>query len=394
MDKKKICVVTGTRAEYGIMKNVLNHINQDCSLELQLIATGTHLSQEYGLTYQEIEQDGFKIDEKVEMLLSVDTTSAIAKSLGLAVIGFSNAYSNLQPDCVLVTGDRYEALAAVQTAVIMGIPIAHISGGEITEGAIDDSIRHAITKLSNIHFPANETYRKRIIQMGEYPELVFNVGDPSVESIYQMDFLEKKELEQFFEISLDRIIVVTYHPVTTEPQAAEQQIKELFSALDECQGYNIIITKANSDHEGRIINQLIDEYSMQNKDRVRSYFSLGYKRYLSTMRLAKAVVGNSSSGIIEAPILNVPTIDIGNRQKGRMKAASVIEVDCHKNDIINAIRYIESAAFKMQIANMELMYDGKNTAHKIIEILKAIDMKQLNPKAFYDLVKLGAKYRT
>lgn len=383
--KKKICVVTGTRAEYGALKNVIKTIKEDVELELQIIATGTHLSPEYGLTYKEIENDGFKINEKVEIVMSSDTTIGIAKAMGLANISFSEVLDRLNPDCIIVMGDRYEILSISQVALIMQIPVVHISGGEITEGAIDDSIRHAITKLSTIHFPANEEYRKRIIQLGEQPNRVFNVGDPSVENINQLDFIEKRELEEFFDWELNDFFLITFHPVTLEPKKAKQQIIELFKALDHFKNYKLIFTKSNGDSEGRVINELIDQYISMNEERAKSYFSLGYERYLSTMKYAKAVIGNSSSGIIEAPILKIPTIDIGNRQKGRLKAKSIIECECNEIKITEAINRCINLNFKDQFENMELYYQGKNTAIKIVKTLKNFDFENEHFKVFYDI---------
>ncbi|MBM7700747.1 UDP-N-acetylglucosamine 2-epimerase [Kurthia huakuii] len=383
--KRKICVVTGTRAEYGALKLLINTINSDPDLELQIIATGAHLSPEYGLTYQEIEKDGFHINEKIETLLSSDTTVGIAKTIGLTTISFSETFNRLKPDCILIMGDRYEMLAVAQVALIMQIPLVHISGGEITEGAIDDSIRHALTKLSTIHFPANEIYRKRIIQLGEHPNNVFNFGDPSVENIYRLDFIKKNQLEDFFNWDLENFFLITFHPVTQEPRLAEQQIKELFKALDNFKNYKFIFTKSNADSEGRIINELIDEYVEDNRENAKAYFSLGYEKYLSTMKYASAVIGNSSSGIIEAPILKVPTLDIGNRQKGRLKAKSIVECKCSERNIVESLNKILQPEFNRSLKDMELYYQGENTSNKMVEVLKEIDFESKKTKLFYDI---------
>lgn len=382
---KKICFITGTRAEYGALKLLINTINSDPDLELQIIATGAHLSPEYGLTYQEIEKDGFHINEKIEILLSSDTTVGIAKTIGLTTISFSETFNRLKPDCILIMGDRYEMLAVAQVALIMQIPLVHISGGEITEGAIDDSIRHALTKLSTIHFPANEIYRKRIIQLGEHPNNVFNFGDPSVENIYRLDFIKKNQLEDFFNWDLENFFLITFHPVTQEPRLAEQQIKELFKALDNFKNYKFIFTKSNADSEGRIINELIDEYVEDNRENAKAYFSLGYEKYLSTMKYASAVIGNSSSGIIEAPILKVPTLDIGNRQKGRLKAKSIVECKCSERNIVESLNKILQPEFNRSLKDMELYYQGENTSSKMVAVLKEIDFESKKTKLFYDI---------
>ncbi len=383
--KKKICVVTGTRAEYGLLANLMNQLKEDEEFQLQIIVTGMHLSPEFGNTYLQIEEDGFVIDEKVEILLSSDTTIGVAKSLGLATIGFADAFNRLKPDLLIILGDRFEILAAAQTALVMNIPIAHISGGELTEGAIDDAIRHAITKLSSIHFPANQEYKKRIIQLGEQPNRIFEVGDPGVENIRKMDFLSKNELEGFFGFQLDKFFLVTFHPTTLEPNQAKLQLTELFLALNKFEEYNIIFTKSNADSDGRIINEMIDEYTAKNSERVKSYFSLGQKRYLSTLKYASAVIGNSSSGIVEAPVLNVPTVNIGNRQKGRLKADSIIDCESVEVEIIDAIFKVINIDFKEKLEGIPLKYDGYETSSKIVEILKGLDFSILTRKKFYDI---------
>lgn len=380
---KRICVVTGTRAEYGLLSNIMLEINNSEKLKLQIIATGTHLSPEFGLTYKEIENDGFHIDEKVDMLLSSDTKVAVAKSMGLAVLGFATAFEKLKPDMIMILGDRYEILSAAQTALVMQIPIAHISGGEITEGAIDDSIRHAVTKLSSVHFPANEEYKNRIVQLGENPNLVFNVGDPGVENIRKINFLSKKELEDYFGFKLNKFFLVTFHPVTTEKDSIKQ-IKELFLALDSYPEYKVIFTKTNADSEGRKINKLIESYVKTHSERVVVYNSLGQLKYLSTLKYASAVIGNSSSGIVEAPAMNIPTVNIGNRQKGRLRAHTII--DCLP-DYVSIKEGIDQAVNLNSnlIEKNDLKYDGINTSTDIINIIEKLDFKNLINKKFFDL---------
>lgn len=382
--KRKICVVTGTRAEYGLLRRIIKEIELDNYLELQLIVTGMHLSSEFGYTINEIVDDGFEIVDKVEILLSSDTSIGMAKSVALAILEFSTAFERIKPDIIVILGDRFEMLAVAQTALFLKIPIAHISGGEITEGAIDDSIRHAITKMSHLHFPANEEYRNRIIQLGEQPNFVFNVGDPGVENIRKMNFLTRGELEQFFEMSLEKLLLVTYHPTTLETDHASEQIKELLTALDEFEDYNIIITKGNADSEGRIINKIIDEYAILNSHRVKVYNSLGSLRYLSTLRYAKAVIGNSSSGIVEAPILKIPTVNIGNRQLGRAKSNTIIDCENDCKSIRNAIECALQSEFIVSLNEIGLQYDGESTSKDIVQIIRDINLDNIIQKKFYD----------
>ncbi|MFK2827251.1 UDP-N-acetylglucosamine 2-epimerase [Bacillus sp. B190/17] len=385
MTKRKICVVTGTRAEYGVLYWLMKEIQADDELELQLVVTGMHLSPEFGLTYKQIEEDGFAIDEKVEMLISGDTPSAIAKSIGLGTIGFSDTFVRLQPDILILLGDRFEILSAAQTALVMRIPVAHISGGELTEGVIDESIRHAITKMSHIHFPANEEYRNRVIQLGEKPSSVFNVGDPGVESIRKMKLLSINELNDFYGMKLSKLFLVTFHPSTLEVQTAEDQMKNLLLALDFFPEYQVIFTKSNADTDGRRINELIDEYTANNTQRVKSFFSLGQLRYLSTLNYSNAVIGNSSSGIIEAPVLSVPTVNIGERQKGRLKASTIIDCIPTVDEIAKSINTAVSEDFQQTLNQVELKYDGFTTSKEIKKVLKNIDVQDIIKKTFYDI---------
>ena len=299
---KKVCVVTGTRAEYGLLKPLIEKINNDADLQLQLVATGMHLSPEFGLTYKEIEQDGFEITERNEMLLSSDTPNGITKSVGLGTIGFADIFTRIAPDIAVILGDRYEALAAATAAMIHRIPIAHIHGGELTEGIIDEPIRHAITKMSILHFTTTEEYRNRVIQLGEHPGRVFYVGALGVENIKTQSLMSKKELEKSIRFKLDRsYMIVTFHPVTLENNTAKEQFENLLEALDSTEDYQILFTKANADTDGRIINQKIDAYVNRNKERAIAFTSLGMVRYLSALQYCDMVVGNSSSGIIEVP---------------------------------------------------------------------------------------------
>lgn len=380
---RKICVVSGSRAEYGLLSGLMHAIKEDPELELQIIATNMHLSPEFGLTYRNIEQDGFSINKKVEMLLSSDTANATAKSVGLGFISFADAYEDLQPDIVVVLGDRYEIIAAVATALFYKIPIAHLHGGEITEGAYDDCIRHSISKMSHLHFTSTEEHRQRVIQLGEDPQRVFNVGAPGIENIKKVPLLSKEELEATLDgfILGDKILLVTYHPVTLEDSTAEEQIKNLLAALDEYPEYKVIFTLPNSDTDGRVIIKLINEYVAKSADRAIAYPSLGLKRYLSALRFVKAVVGNSSSGIIEVPSFGIPTLNIGNRQKGRIAADSVVNCGTSKEEILIGLEQVLKSEHK-EIYNP---YEGKNTTADILQVLKTYPLEGLIQKSFYNL---------
>lgn len=382
---RKICVITGSRAEYGLLSGLMRAIKEDESLELQVIATNMHLSPEFGLTYKEIERDGFFINKKVEMLLSSDTANATTKSVGLATIGFADAYEDLKPDMIVVLGDRYEILAAVSAALFYKIPVAHLHGGEITEGAYDDCIRHAITKMSHLHFTSTEEYRQRVIQLGEDPKRVFNVGAPGIENIKKVPLMDKKGLESTLDgfTFNDKTILITYHPVTLENSTAEEQIHNLLSALDEYSDIKIIFTLPNSDTDGRVIIRLINEYVSKHQEKAIAYPSLGLRRYLSALQFVKAVVGNSSSGIIEVPSFGIPTLNIGDRQKGRIAADSVINCGTSKKDILDGLDNVLNSSPK-EIHNP---YEGKNTTADILHVLKTYPLEELIQKTFYNLQK-------
>lgn len=386
MSKRKICVVTGTRAEYGLLYWLMKEIQIDPELELQIITTGMHLSPEFGLTYKVIEEDGFSINAKVEMLLSSDTPVGIAKSIGLGVIGFADVLDRLRPDILVLLGDRYEILAAAQAAMVARIPIAHIHGGEATEGLIDEAIRHAVTKMSHIHFVAAEPYRQRVIQLGENPEKVLNYGAPGLDNIERLHLLSKEDFENSINFRLGKTnFLVTYHPVTLSDQSPKHAMQELFFALDHFQDAKIIITKPNADTDGRIICQMIDDYKARQPDRVMATASLGQVRYLSAIKHVDAVIGNSSSGLIEAPALKKPTINLGNRQKGRLKAASVI--DCAENTeaLVAAIQKALSADFMLSISNVVSPYGEGNVSVRIKDYLKNVNLKDILQKKFFDM---------
>ena len=382
---KKICVVTGTRAEYGLLFWLMKAIEAHPDLELQVIATGMHLSPEFGLTYQEIEKD-FTIDKKIEMLLSSDSAIGIAKSMGLAQISFADAYADLTPDLVVVLGDRYEIFSAASTAMILNIPIAHLHGGETTEGAFDEAIRHSITKMSHLHFAAAEDYKARIIQLGEQPERVFNVGGLGIDNIKKLKLLSRVEFEQSIDFKLDqKNILVTFHPVTLEQATAKTQFQNLLNAIDQLENTHIIFTKANSDTDGRVINKMIDDYVSANPQKSVGFTSLGQLRYLSALQYMDACVGNSSSGLIEAPSFHIGSINIGDRQKGRLKAASIIDCAPEKVSILAAFTTLYSDEFKAQLPALENPYGNGGASEKIIKILAKQDLSNILKKTFYNL---------
>lgn len=387
---KKITIFTGTRAEYGILQPLLSKIKQDKSLTLQLLVSAMHLSPEFGLSKSLILEDGYRIDEEVEMLLSSDTTTGCAKSVGLGIIGFTDALKRLKPDVIVVLGDRFEALAVVQTAMLMNIPVAHLHGGEITEGAKDDAIRHAITKLSNLHFTANEAYRQRVIQMGETPNSVFNVGALGLENIIQKkSFLSKKALEESLNFSLnDKYFIVTYHSVTLADEDPEKTCQNILTAIEQFIDHQVIITYPNADDGGRKIISLLQDYANKHKNRVLLIPTLGLERFLSAVKHATAVIGNSSSGIIEVPSLGVPTINVGQRQQGRMSASSVIHCSANSSDIAKAITDVLAGDVELCGLNPYAFVDDqkeseRTTSDLIIEKIKTFNFSSL--KRFYDI---------
>lgn len=345
-----------------------------------------HLSPEFGLTYREIERQGFRINRKVEMLLSSDSANATGKSVGLATIGFADAYEELAPDMLLVLGDRYEILAAVTAALFYKIPVAHLHGGEVTEGAYDDAIRHAITKMSHLHFTSTEEYRRRVIQLGEQPERVFHVGAIGIDNIRHIALLDKKVLEEQLDFPFDRkTVLVTYHPETLDAIPVEEQFRNLLEALDDRQDIRILFTLPNSDTGGRIIVRMIEEFVARNKQRARAYTSLGQLRYLSALRFVAAVVGNSSSGILEVPSFGKPTLDIGNRQKGRLAANSVVHCGVSGAEISEGLNRVLSDAFAKQTACVQNPYEKEDSALEILKILKNYPLDGIVQKTFYDI---------
>ena len=385
---KRIGIMTGTRAEYGLLKPLMQEINKDNDLELYLIVSGMHLSPEFGMTYKEIEEDGFEINAKVEMLLSSDSPAGISKSIGLGVIGFADEFQRADLDMLILLGDRYEALSAAICALVMRIPIAHLHGGELTEGAIDEGIRHSITKMSYLHFTSTEQYRNRVIQLGENPERVFYVGALGVENIKKINLMTKEELERSIHFEIDEnTVIVTYHPVTLENNTVEEQFLNLLKVLDRNPKIRMIFTKANADTNGRIVNELIDKYAAQNSERACAFVSLGQKRYLSALKYCRIVIGNSSSGIIEAPSFGKPIINIGDRQKGRICADSVINCGYTQQEIQQAMETALTKEFENKASNCRNPYEKENTAANIISVIKdyLLNDKIKLKKGFYDI---------
>lgn len=385
---KRIGIMTGTRAEYGLLKPLMQEINKDNDMELYLIVSGMHLSPEFGMTYQEIEEDGFEINAKVEMLLSSDSPAGISKSIGLGVIGFADEFQRADLDMLILLGDRYEALSAAISAMVMRIPIAHLHGGELTEGAIDEGIRHSITKMSYLHFTSTEQYRNRVIQLGENPERVFYVGALGVENIKKINLMTKEELERSIHFEIDEnTVIVTYHPVTLENNTVEEQFLNLLEVLDRNPKIRMIFTEANADTNGRIVNELIDKYAAQNSERACAFVSLGQKRYLSALKYCRIVIGNSSSGIIEAPSFGKPIINIGDRQKGRICADSVINCGYTQQEIQQAMETALTEEFENKASNCRNPYEKENTAANIISVIKdyLLNDKIKLKKGFYDI---------
>ena len=367
---KKIAVLTATRAEYGLLKPVIDALNKTEDFSVKVVVTGAHLAPEFGLTYKDIENDGIKIDKKIEMLLSADTPEAISKSMGLAIIGFADYFYGNRPDVLMVLGDRYETLAVCCAAMNARIPIIHLYGGETTEGAVDEAVRHAVTKMSYLHFTSTEEYRKRVIQLGEAPERVFAVGGTGTENAIKTPLLSKKELEKSLNFTLcGDYAVVTFHPVTLESDTSKVQLGELLKALSKYNEMKYIITKTGADSDGRIINKMIDEYAAANAN-VLAVSSLGTVRYLSALKYCKMVIGNSSSGLLEAPSFKIPTVNIGDRQRGRIRANSVIDCAPACDGICRAIDKANSAEFRESINQVKNPYGDGNASEKIVHILK------------------------
>lgn len=384
---RKICIITGTRAEYGLLRWVMQGIKDDPDLRLQIIATGMHLSPEFGLTYQEMEQDGFQIDRKIEMLTSSDTSVGIAKSIGLGVIGFADALNELKPDLIVVLGDRFEMFAAVSAALVARIPVVHIHGGESTEGLIDEAIRHSITKMSHLHFVATDEYRQRVVQLGEQPDKVFLVGGLGIDSINRLELLEKDTLEDSIDFKFGpKNLLITFHPVTLETSTAENQLEELLAALGELKDTKLIFTLPNADTDGRALIEMIKSYVAHSVN-ARAYTSLGQLRYLSCIAQVDAVVGNSSSGLLEVPSFKKGTINIGDRQRGRLIANSVINCEPTRESIGAALKQLYSPGFQASLERVSNPYGKGGATKTILSTIKAVSLDGLIKKRFYDAAK-------
>jgi UDP-hydrolysing UDP-N-acetyl-D-glucosamine 2-epimerase len=381
---RTICVFTGTRAEYGLLYWLMKDIESDPRLKLRLIVSGSHLAREQGETWRQIEADGFSIDAKVDMKLDGDDPVATARSMALALSGAAEALDRLQPDIFVVLGDRYEALAVAEAALLLCIPIAHIHGGEASEGAFDDAMRHAITKLSHLHFAAAEPYRQRLIQMGEAPERVYNVGSPGLDYIARTDLAEQAELEELTGLRLgDQNLLVTYHAATLEKKRTEPGAQPLLSALDRFPSAHVIFTRANADPGGRLINSQIETWVARNRSRAICVPSLGQRLYLSAMSQCDAVVGNSSSGIIEAPAMGKPTVNIGSRQRGRERASSIIDCLDDSESITEAIAKAQTPEMRSLAQRRECPYSAGGASRRIKEVLADIALDQLLVKRFH-----------
>jgi GDP/UDP-N,N'-diacetylbacillosamine 2-epimerase (hydrolysing) len=380
---RRIAVVTVARSDYGIYKSILNAIRTDKELELSLLVGGMHLSPEFGNTVTDIESDGFEIAAKIEMLLSSDSAEGVAKSIGIGVLGFAQAYADVRPDLLLLLGDRFEMLSAAVAALPFGMPIAHIHGGESTEGAMDEAIRHSITKMSHLHFASTEAYAKRIIQMGEEPWRVTVSGAPALDNLARMPLLKKEALEQRFGFSLkEPTLLVTYHPVTSETEDTSRHVEELLAALTES-GFALIFTSPNADHQGRAILQKIQDFVLHHP---RAWFvaNVGQEGYFSLMAQAAAMVGNSSSGMIEAASFGLPVVNIGSRQRGRVHGQNVLNVGYAREKILEGVRRATQPPFKLGLATMKNPYGDGQAAEKIVNKLKNVPLnRELLVKHFH-----------
>lgn len=383
---RKICVVTGTRAEFGLLRWLMQAIQHEPELDLQVLATGMHLSPEFGLTYREIEQAGFAIDAKIEMLLSADTASAVTKSMGLGLISYADAYQRLAPDLIVVLGDRFEIFAATAAALIAGIPVAHLHGGETTEGAFDEALRHSITKMSHLHFVAAEDYRRRVIQLGEQPERVFLVGGLGIDAIKRIKLLDREKLEESLGFKFGpRNLLITFHPATLEEKnSAGQQMAELLAALEDLEDTHLIFTMPNADTGGRELAMMVNDFVASHQNAC-VHTSLGQQRYLSCMKYVDAVVGNSSSGLAEAPSMGIATLNIGDRQKGRLSASSVINCEPTKLSISGALSTMFDLSFRSMLTSTKNPYGSGGASEKIVEVIKNHDLKNLLKKSFFNL---------
>ena len=382
---RKICVVTSSRADYGLLRWVMQEIKDDPKLNLQVIATGMHLSPTFGLTYRVIEEDGFRVDAKIEILGSSDSPTAIAESMALALAGTAKAFSELKPDLVVILGDRFEIFAATAAALVSKIPIAHLHGGEITVGAFDEAFRHSITKMSHLHFVATDEYRSRVIQLGENPKNVYLVGGVGIDSIKNLPLLSREELEAQLGIEFGaKSLLITFHPVTLDVESSENQMKELLAALSQLSDTTLIFTMPNADTGGHVLIKMIEEFVGQNEN-AKVFTSLGQLKYLSCISYVDGVVGNSSSGITEVPTFKKGTINVGDRQLGRIQAPSVINCEPVEKDIEHAIEKLYSPNFKSNLAATKNPYGDGGASARIVKELKEASLEGIVKKTFYDL---------
>ena len=382
---RKICVITGTRAEYGLLRWVMQGIKDDPNLTLQVIATGMHLSPEFGLTFREIEKDGFQIDRKVEMLTSSDTPVGIAKSMGLGLIGFSDTLNELKPDLIVVLGDRFEIFAAVSAALVARIPVAHLHGGETTEGAFDEALRHSITKMSHLHFVATDEYRQRVIQLGEQPDHVFLVGGLGVDNIKRLKLLDRATLEASLDLKLGKKnLLITFHPVTLETSTATDQMAELLAALSALEDTKLIFTMPNADTDSRALIKMVQQFVAKHPN-ARAYTSLGQLRYLSCIAQMDGVVGNSSSGLAEVPSFKKGTINVGDRQRGRLQAGSVINCEPVRQSIETALTELYSADFQARLSLVRNPYGEGGASEQVVKTIKHFEINGIAKKSFYEL---------
>ncbi len=382
---KKICVFTGTRADYGLLKPLMENLRDDSQLDMKILVSGMHLYPEFGLTVNQIEEDNFHIDERVKMLVGPDTSAGLCKSMGFGLMEYADAIERINPDGMVILGDRFEALSVAIACFTSKVPIFHIHGGELSSGTMDDAFRHCITKMSHLHFTCAEAYQKRVIQLGEHPDRVFNVGALGVENIKKLSLLGEYDIKKDMGLDIqDKYLLVTFHPETLGQMDGKIQFQELLDLFvdNKCSNYKVIFTKANADVSGRRINQMIDGFESKHKNRVRSFASMGQLRYLSAMKYASAVVGNSSSGIIEAPSFKVPVINIGDRQEGRIRADNIIDCRICKTDIEQALEKGLSKVFKASLLTMESPFEKINTAENIKTIITGYDSMDLK-KEFY-----------
>ena len=386
---RKVCIFTSTRADWGLQRGVAELIRESDGLQLQLLVSGSHLSEKHGMTVNEIVADGFAVDARVDILQFDDSSTGICKSMGLALSGYGESLDHLKPDLLMILGDRYESFCVAAASQVQRVPVAHIHGGETTEGAVDEAFRHSITKMAHLHFPCCEEYRRRIIQQGEDPERVFNVGALGIENIRKVPLMDRKELAASILFNLDRpFFLVTFHPVTLEDATAGEQFEDLLSALDQFAGHGIVFTKANADTDGQVVNDRIDAYAAEHPERCLVVASLGLKRYLSAMKICDAVVGNSSSGILETPAFGVPTVNIGDRQRGRLRTRSIIDCEPDNGAIVAAIQKALDPQFRDSLQGLEHPCEQENTAARIVEKIQQTNLVGLLKKSFYDLMEM------